>query len=198
MFEKELIIDGKGHLLGRLASTVAKELLNGQKVTIVRCEELLKSGSLFRNNLKRQDFRAKTRNANPRRAHIHFVAPSRLFWRATRGMLPHKTARGMAALGRLKVFEGVPYPYDHKRRMVIPQALKILRMQDHRKFCKLGDLATQGGWGNRDLIGRLEADRKTKAAKWFEMKKKKLDAQSKANGSKDIAKAKEELAKFGF
>jgi large subunit ribosomal protein L13Ae len=29
MFEKELIIDGKGHLLGRLASIVAKQLLNG-------------------------------------------------------------------------------------------------------------------------------------------------------------------------
>ena len=32
MFKKELIIDGKGHLLGRLASVVAKEILNGQHV----------------------------------------------------------------------------------------------------------------------------------------------------------------------
>ena len=29
MFEKLVIIDGKGHLSGRLASIVAKELLNG-------------------------------------------------------------------------------------------------------------------------------------------------------------------------
>ena len=29
MFEKQVVIDGKGHLLGRLASYVAKELLNG-------------------------------------------------------------------------------------------------------------------------------------------------------------------------
>ena len=29
MFEKLVIIDGKGHLVGRLASIVAKELLNG-------------------------------------------------------------------------------------------------------------------------------------------------------------------------
>lgn len=29
MFEKEIIIDAKGHLLGRLASIVAKEILNG-------------------------------------------------------------------------------------------------------------------------------------------------------------------------
>ena len=32
MFKKELIIDGKGHLLGRLASVIAKEILNGQHV----------------------------------------------------------------------------------------------------------------------------------------------------------------------
>ena len=30
MFEKELVIDGKGHLQGRLASIVAKELVSGQ------------------------------------------------------------------------------------------------------------------------------------------------------------------------
>ena len=49
MFEKELVIDGRGHLEGRLASIVAKELLSGQRVTVVRCEQILKSGSLKRN-----------------------------------------------------------------------------------------------------------------------------------------------------
>ena len=29
MFEKEVVIDGRGHLVGRLASKIAKELLNG-------------------------------------------------------------------------------------------------------------------------------------------------------------------------
>jgi large subunit ribosomal protein L13Ae len=29
MFEKEIVVDGKGHLLGRLASKVAKEILRG-------------------------------------------------------------------------------------------------------------------------------------------------------------------------
>jgi len=43
-----------------------------------------------------------------------------LVWR----MIPHKTKRGEAALARLKVFEGVPPPYDKTKRMVIPDALK--------------------------------------------------------------------------
>jgi large subunit ribosomal protein L13Ae len=35
--------------LGRLASIVAKQLLNGQKVVVVRCEDLNVSGEFFRN-----------------------------------------------------------------------------------------------------------------------------------------------------
>jgi large subunit ribosomal protein L13Ae len=42
------VIDGKGHLLGRLASIVAKQLLSGQKIVIVRCEDLNISGEFFR------------------------------------------------------------------------------------------------------------------------------------------------------
>jgi ribosomal protein L13 len=35
-------------LLGRLASIVAKQLLNGQKIVVVRCEALNISGEFFR------------------------------------------------------------------------------------------------------------------------------------------------------
>ena len=40
MFQNEVVIDCRGHIMGRLASIVAKELLAGQKVVCVRCEEL--------------------------------------------------------------------------------------------------------------------------------------------------------------
>jgi large subunit ribosomal protein L13Ae len=56
-------------------------------------------------------------------------------------MLPHKTARGAAALERIKCFEGIPTPYDKTKRMVIPAALKVLRLQHGHRFCKLGDLS---------------------------------------------------------
>eukprot|EP00442_Polarella_glacialis_P059555 CAMPEP_0115127994 /NCGR_PEP_ID=MMETSP0227-20121206/50809_1 /TAXON_ID=89957 /ORGANISM="Polarella glacialis, Strain CCMP 1383" /LENGTH=37 /DNA_ID= /DNA_START= /DNA_END= /DNA_ORIENTATION= len=35
-FKQEIVIDGRGHLLGRIASVLAKELLNGQHVVVVR------------------------------------------------------------------------------------------------------------------------------------------------------------------
>jgi large subunit ribosomal protein L13Ae len=40
-----VVIDGKGHLLGRLASVCAKQLLNGKRIVIVRAEQLVVSGS---------------------------------------------------------------------------------------------------------------------------------------------------------
>ena len=40
-----VVIDARGHLLGRLASVIAKQLLGGKKIVVVRCEEILISGS---------------------------------------------------------------------------------------------------------------------------------------------------------
>ena len=45
MLTNTKVIDGRDHLLGRLASIVAKELLAGQKIVLVRCDEMVVSGS---------------------------------------------------------------------------------------------------------------------------------------------------------
>jgi hypothetical protein len=37
----------------------------------------------------------------------------------------------------LKVFEGVPPPYDKKKRVVVPQALRVLRLRPGRKCLAL-------------------------------------------------------------
>ena len=86
---------------------------------------------------------------------FHFRAPSRIFYKTVRGMIPHKTARGAAALERLKVFEGVPPPYDRKKRMVVPQALRILRLKPGRKYCTVGRLSHEVGWKYQDVVARL-------------------------------------------
>lgn len=67
-------------------------------------------------------------------------------------MIPHKTARGAAALERLKVFEGVPPPYDKKKKMVVPQALRVLRLQPGRKYCLVGRLSHEVGWKYQDVV----------------------------------------------
>lgn len=69
-------------------------------------------------------------------------------------MIPHKTARGAAALERLKVFEGVPPPYDKQKKMVVPQALRVLRLQPGRKYCTVGRLSHEVGWKYQDVVAR--------------------------------------------
>merc|ERR1711868_322914 len=96
-FEKLVVIDGRGHLMGRLASFVAKEALNGQKVVVVRCEELVISGSFIRNKLKLLMKRVKRMNTNPKKGPFHHRSPADMFMRVMRGMLPHKQYRGSVA-----------------------------------------------------------------------------------------------------
>jgi large subunit ribosomal protein L13Ae len=86
--------------MGRLASIIAKELLNGQRIVVVRCERILISGKQFRKRVIYQEFLNKRVNTNPQRGPFHFRQPSRIFWRCIRGMLSHKTPRGEAALGK--------------------------------------------------------------------------------------------------
>jgi len=186
------------HLLGRLASIIAKELLNGQRVVIVRTERVVISGSLYRHKLIYGEFLRKRMNHNPKRGIVHWKAPSRLTWRTIRGMLPHKTPRGAAALARLKVFEGIPAPYDQKKRKVVPDALKVNRMKNFRKYCLLGDLSTQVGWKKQELVEKLEEQRKTKSHKYYERRLLKIKNTRKAHDLPELKQVKEKLAKFGY
>mgnify|MGYP006282521521 FL=1 len=199
MSGKTFIIDGKDHLLGRLASTVAKQLLLGNKIVVVRCERIMISGSMFRNMYRLRGFMGKTRAANPRRGHIHYHNPDRLFWRTVRGMTPHKTARGAAAMGRLKTFEGVPHPYDEQKRLIVPNALKVLRVKNFRKVTVLGELAEKFGWTRRNIIESLEEKRKERSQKYYERKVKNIEARKKAgNNNEEVKKIEQELHKYGF
>jgi len=180
MFEKRVIIDCRGHLLGRLASVIAKELLSGQRIVAVRCEEINISGTFARNKVKYLAFLRKRMNVNPRKGPIHFRAPSKILWRTVRGMIPHKTARGAKALSRLHAFEGIPPPYNHQKRKVVPEALRALRLKPGRPFCLLRRLSTEFGWKHADTIDKLEAKRKIKSAAWYHKKRALTHLRSKA------------------
>merc|ERR1719393_912859 len=143
---KEVIIDARGHLLGRLASVVAKELLEGQNVTVVRCEGIEQTGSHIRNKFKFLSFLKKRTNTNPKKGPIHERAPSKFFRRVVRGMLPHKTSRGQAAFKRLQCYEGIPHPFDKKKRQVVPAALRILRLAPGRRYSTIGKICSEVGW----------------------------------------------------
>jgi large subunit ribosomal protein L13Ae len=130
-------------------------LIAGQRIVIVRAESINVTGSLFRNKVKFAEFLRKRLLTNPTRGCIHYRAPSRIVWRTIRGMLPHKTSKGAAALARVKVFEGVPAPYDTTKKQVVNDALRCVKLSSFRKFCKLGNLSSQVGWKRENLIEQL-------------------------------------------
>ena len=196
--QNTILVDARDHMYGRLASVVAKELLAGQSIVIVRCEELVISGSMVRNEVKWAQFRKKKMNTNPGRGPFHFRAPAKMFWRSVRGMIPHKTDRGAAALARLSTFEGIPHPFDKQKRQVVPGALRAVRLKPGRKFTVIGDLAAKVGWKHKDLLARLEDKRKVKSAAFWEKSKAGKALKRKAVEESDLGAVNKVLVASGY
>ena len=99
------VIDATGKVCGRLASTVAKMLLNGEDISVINAEKAVISGSpdsiknLYKIRLDRGD-----KYKGPFMSRL----PDRMLKRMVRGMLPYKKSLGRIALRRLRVFIGAP------------------------------------------------------------------------------------------
>jgi len=85
------------------------------------------------------------------------------------------------------------------KRQVVPGALRTLRLRPGRKFCRLGDLASQVGWKHNDLIERLENKRKEKSHAAYETRKSLTGLRLKAatNVAKQLTAVDAQLVKLG-
>lgn len=115
-------------------------------------------------------------------------------------MVPYKTRRGKLALQRLKVFEGIPPPYDKQKRVCVPLAMKILCLRSDRKYCQVGRVAHEVGWQYKDVVSTLETKRKIKARLHYTHKQRleKIRLRATQKVSKGIKKQTSVLKKFGF
>ncbi len=85
-------------------------------------------------------------------------------------MLPHKTERGKCALERLKVFEGMPFPYSNKKKAYVAKATKCIRLRNDRKYWILGELCQKIGWNKGEIVAKLESKREEKASEYYKNK----------------------------
>jgi len=167
---KSTVINGNDHILGRLAATVAKHLLRGERITVVRCEGLIMSGPFRRNKLKFVRWFAKKHVTNPKRGPFHWRSPSHVFAKAVRGMVPYTTKRGAAAMRRLVALDGCPPPYDTKKQHVCPRASRKLRLDPARRYSKLGRISSEIGWQHAAIVEELEEKRKRRAGEYYAAK----------------------------
>src|SRR3989344_4786934 len=125
-----MIIDAKNVVLGRLSSFAAKQILLGEEVDIVNCEEAVVSGKkapIIENYVRRVD-------RNP----AFFVK------KTIRGMLPFKKPRGQEAYRNVKCHIGVPEKLRNEKFMTIEKAgAGKLQKTD---YLKVKDICRQIGY----------------------------------------------------
>ncbi|MCC7558636.1 MAG: 50S ribosomal protein L13 [Methanobacteriaceae archaeon] len=118
-----MIIDGEGHVLGRLASVVSKKLLEGENIVILNAEKVLISGSKEWAYAKYKQRIDRASISNPRRMGPKYPRrPDDILRRTVRGMLPYKKTKGREAFKGLKAFVGVPAEFKDAEIIRIPEA----------------------------------------------------------------------------
>ncbi|HEV8359266.1 MAG TPA: 50S ribosomal protein L13 [Candidatus Thermoplasmatota archaeon] len=115
------IIDANGAVMGRLASHVAKRLLEGESIVIVNAEKCLITGS--RDSIL-ADYKNKRARGTQRFGPYFPRVPHLIVKRAVRGMIPYQTPRGRDAFRRLRVEIGVPAGYAKQPLVKVEGAMK--------------------------------------------------------------------------
>lgn len=147
-----LVIDASNLILGRMASVVAKKLLEGYKVVIVNAEKAVVSGEPKRVILSYQLLLGVKTLRNPYKWGVRRPrTPDRIVRSAIRGMLPKNSPKGTRALKNLRVFIGVPEEYVNKERTTIPEA-GISKLKG--KYITVGEIAKHMGWKGAYVNGR--------------------------------------------
>ncbi|NOZ81645.1 MAG: 50S ribosomal protein L13 [Candidatus Micrarchaeota archaeon] len=132
------VIDASGAVLGRLASRVAKMLLEGERVTVVNAEKIIITGnpdSVF------ERFLEKRNRGDPIKGPFYPKRPDTVFRRVVRGMLPYKKEKGRKAFSRLKVYIGNPEGLEAVPASEVSKTVRDIRC----KFVTLGDVCIKLG-----------------------------------------------------
>ncbi|ABL87873.1 LSU ribosomal protein L13P [Pyrobaculum islandicum DSM 4184] len=147
----EIIIDADGHIAGRLATYVAKALLErpSLRIVVVNAEKLVITGDrkMVIEWFKRKISEWRT-HYNPEKAGPKIPRrPDRVFKRIVRGMLPKKNMRGRSALKRLRVYMSIPLEMLNRKKLVLYEVpLAKLKVKPLAKFVTLEEV-----WRNIDF-----------------------------------------------
>ena len=136
-----MIIDAKDAILGRLGSFVAKQLLLGNKVDVVNCEEMVISG---RKAATMNEYIRKLHRGAPAKGPYFYRRPDLFVKRSIRGMLPFKRARGREVFKNIKCHIGIPENLKDEKLLRLETAhLNRLNSAD---YLKVKEVCRAVGW----------------------------------------------------
>jgi large subunit ribosomal protein L13 len=138
--ENAIIIDAKGLILGRMASIIAKRLLQGESVIVLNAEKAAISGKRLQIVKEAKTF---LEVGHPRKGPYHPRRPDKIVRRTVRGMLPRRKPKGKQAYKRLKVYLGAPKEFDGKEIQTI---LEASAEKLKSPYITVGELAKEIGW----------------------------------------------------
>ncbi len=118
-------LDASNQVAGRLASNVAKILLNGDNVFIINAEKAVISG---RKEVTFREYKQKTDRGDPVHGPFYPRVADMMLKRIVRGMLP-KTPKGRSALKRLKVYISTPEELKGEKFGKIKNSSNTLKCQ---------------------------------------------------------------------
>ncbi len=104
----EYVIDGSDKVIGRVASSVAKLLLDENSVSVINSEKMVITGHVKDLTDKYKRLIELKDKANPEHSPYWSRRPDMFVKRVVRGMLPYKKPKGKAAFKRLRVYIGAP------------------------------------------------------------------------------------------
>lgn len=134
------VIDADGLILGRMASEIAKNLLQGGHVMIVNAEKAVLSG---RKRTRVNEAKEFLEVGGVGRGPYHHRRPDRIVRKAVKGMLPIRQSKGLQAYKRLHVFIGIPDNLKAQKLNTVPHAhAKKLTCS----YFTVGELAKGIGW----------------------------------------------------
>jgi len=134
------LVNADGLILGRMASKVAKRLLNGEKVIIVNAEKAVLSGKKKSKVAEAKEF---LEVGAPKQGPFHYKRPDRIMRKTVRGMLPFKQPKGKNAYKKLKVFIGVPEDLQGQQMITLKEA-HAAKLKG--PYFTLAELAKEVGW----------------------------------------------------
>jgi large subunit ribosomal protein L13 len=134
------LINADGLIVGRMASKVAKKLLNGEKVIIVNAEKAVISG---RKKSKVAEAKEFLEVGAPRQGPFHYRRPDKILRKTVRGMLPFKKPKGKTAFKKLKVFMSVPEDLKDQPTVTVKEA-QAAKLKG--PYFTLAELAKEIGW----------------------------------------------------